>query len=232
MTLPIIISSPHAGLDVPLEVQPFCSLTRDDIVKDGDEYAADIYSIKEQVNEYVTTNIARAIVDLNREIDDRRADGVVKTHTCWNVPVYNQKLPEIVINQLLEKYYYPYHHELTRKSKNTNIILGIDCHTMATEGPPIGPGEGIKRPEICLSDREGKTLPPGWMDLLAKCFTECFGFEAAINHPFKGGNLIQSHYPELPWLQLEIRRDFFFSNQIKKEKIIESLKKFITALNS
>jgi len=231
VTLPILISSPHAGLHVPSEVQSFCRLTKEEIIKDGDEHAADIYSIHEYVTEYVTTNIARAIVDLNRTMDDRRADGVVKTHTCWNVPVYSQELPESVISQLLKKHYHPYHEELTSKSKNENIILGIDCHTMATLAPPIGPGEGIKRPKICLSDREGKTLPQGWLNLLAECFKKSFGFEAAINQPFKGGYIIQSHYHELPWLQLEIRRDLFIANQLKKEKIIESFSKFIFTLN-
>jgi N-formylglutamate amidohydrolase len=46
-------------------------------VADGDEGAAEIYDLKDHAAEFVTTDIARAIVDLNRAEDDRRPDGVV-----------------------------------------------------------------------------------------------------------------------------------------------------------
>ncbi len=226
MKLPFLISVPHAGLEIPPEAQSYCTLTHEDIIKDGDEHAADIYSIQEEVDHYVTTHIARAIVDLNRRTDDRRPDGVIKTHTCWNVPVYHPPLPDPIADQLLENYYHPYHQKLTKKSKDA--ILGIDCHTMAAYGPPIGPGENLKRPAICLSDGNGLTLPKGWIKHFATFFEETFGFKTAVNDPFKGGYIIQSHYQEIPWLQLEIRRDFFLSNAIKKEKIIQAFRKIFT----
>ena len=75
MTLPLLISVPHAGLRVPPEAERFCKLTETEIAKDGDEGAAEIYTIESEVECYVTTDIARAIVDLNRAEDDRRKDG-------------------------------------------------------------------------------------------------------------------------------------------------------------
>ena len=39
MTLPILLSVPHAGLRVPEEAQPYCRLSREEIVADGDEVA-------------------------------------------------------------------------------------------------------------------------------------------------------------------------------------------------
>lgn len=78
--LPLLLSVPHAGLRVPPEVTDICILSKDDIVKDGDEHAAAIYCPLEQyVNAFVTIDIARAIVDLNRAEDDFRKDGVIKT---------------------------------------------------------------------------------------------------------------------------------------------------------
>jgi len=49
----------------------------------------------------VTTDVARAIVDLNRAEDDRRT---VKTQTYWGVPVYRKFPPDQVAGQLLDRY--------------------------------------------------------------------------------------------------------------------------------
>jgi N-formylglutamate amidohydrolase len=55
MKLPILISVPHAGLRVPEEAQPYCRLTHEEIVADGDEGATEIYSIADEVVQLVTT---------------------------------------------------------------------------------------------------------------------------------------------------------------------------------
>jgi len=34
----------------------------------------------------------------------------------------------------------------------SGVMLGIDCHTMAAKGPPIGPDPGKERPLVCLSN--------------------------------------------------------------------------------
>ena len=92
MKLPLLLSLPHAGLRVPDEVAHLCTLTEREIAEDGDEGAAAIYDLAGDVDAFVTTDVARAIVDLNRAVDDRRRDGVVKTHTCWDVPIYREPL--------------------------------------------------------------------------------------------------------------------------------------------
>ena len=86
-------------------------------------------------------------------------DGVVKTHTCWNVPIYGRELGGRIVQTLIEKYYRPYHQQLTRFAED--VILGIDCHTMAAKGPPVGPDSGITRPHLSMSERLWRHLPKG-----------------------------------------------------------------------
>jgi formiminoglutamase len=105
--LPLLISVPHGGLRVPDEVTHLCILTPEQIAKDGDVGASEIYAISEEVEAFVTTDVARAFVDLNRAESDRSADGVVKTHTCWNEPVYAAPLLEDDVRQLLTRYHRP-----------------------------------------------------------------------------------------------------------------------------
>ena len=154
MRLPLLVSVPHAGLEVPEEVADLCVLTLQQIVEDGDEGAAEIYAIEDEVEAFVTTSVARAIVDLNRAEDDRGKDGVVKTHTCWDVPVYGSPLPDELIEHLLATCHRPYHARLTELASG-GAKLGVDCHTMVAFGPPVAPDPGAERPWVCLSNGDG-----------------------------------------------------------------------------
>lgn len=225
MTLPLLISLPHAGILVPPEVQDLCILNKEEIIRDGDEGAGVIYQpLKEMVSAFVTTDIARAIVDMNRSEGDRRKDGVVKTHTCWNVPVYKKELDHGIIRILMEKYHRPYHKSLTRFAED--VILGIDCHTMAAEGPPVGPDAGVTRPHLCLSDY-GCTCPREWTLSLGACLEKAFGTKVSINHPFRGGYIIRSHSKEIPWIQLELCRKSFMSDAAKSEHVRRALSAWV-----
>lgn len=222
MKLPLLASVPHAGWRVPEEAERYCVLTREEILEDGDVGASEIYALESELEAYLTTDVARAIVDLNRAEDDRRPDGVVKTHTCWNVPVYREFPPDTVVKALLDRYYHPYHAKLRELGK-TGVHCGVDLHTMASEGPPVGPDPGVERPRVCLSDVDGTTCPWDWMASLKQCFEESFGSSVRVNDPFKGGFIIRSHAGELPWIQIELSRGPRMSNQDKKVAVLEAL---------
>jgi formiminoglutamase len=224
MKLPILVSVPHAGLLVPEEAQPFCRLTHEEIVADGDKGAADIYAIADEVAQFVTTDVARAIVDLNRAQYDFRADGVIKTHTCWNVPVYRDFPRECVVNTLLQKYYHPYHR--TIGTPDAQVRLCVDCHTMAAVGPPIGPDSGTPRPHVCLGDACGTTLPNGWMDGLVECFQRAFDETVEVNTPFSGGHITRTHGQSRPWVQVELSRAAFATDKEKRSRVLHALTDF------
>lgn len=221
MNLPLLISVPHAGTQVPPEVDQFNLLTIEQIVKDGDEGASEIFSLQEEVAAYVSTNIARAYVDMNRAEDDRGYDGVVKTVTIYKESIYSRPLKESEIQKLISRYYQPYHRKLTRLA--TGVLLGIDCHTMAAEAPPICDDAGTTRPLLCLSNADG-TCPEDWTQLMAECLEEAFGFTVSINSPFKGGHIIRSHSSELPWLQLELLRTEIITLDDRKKKILAAFR--------
>jgi len=224
--MPLLVSVPHAGTEVPAEARPHCVLTEQEIIDDGDVGARAIYALADEVRGFVTTCVARAIVDLNRAEHDRRKDGVVKTHTCWEVPVYRAPLPEEVVETLLARHYRPYHRRLTELA-GTGPTLAIDCHTMAAYGPPVGPDPGVERPWICLSNADG-TCSAEWIRLLASCLERAFDHEVSINHPFRGGFITRSHAAEMPWVQLELSRAPFMSDEQKRARVLEALGTFLS----
>jgi formiminoglutamase len=212
---------PHAGLTVPSEVKEICQLTKKEIREDGDEGAEAIYyPLKTHVTGFVTTRVARAVLDMNRAENDRRKDGIIKTHTCWDVPVYKKVPTKEMLDSLIDKYYRPYHKKLTEFSKE--VRLGIDCHTMAAFGPPVGPDPGIERPYVCLSNAD-RTCPQEWMEIITDCFKRTFNKKVLLNSPFKGGYIIKSHSQETPWIQLEFSRADFMSNDEKRIRLLDAL---------
>jgi len=221
VSLPLLLSVPHAGLRVPPEAEPFCILTPREIAEDGDEGAVEIYALESEVAAFQTSDVARAIVDLNRAPDDRRPDGVVKTHTCFNVPVYRDFPPEEVVETLLDRYYWPYQNSLTRRASG-DVILAVDCHTMLAKGPPIGPGPGIERPWVCLSNADG-TCPQPWIEALQGCFQKVLDGPVTINDPFRGGYITRTHAAEMPWVQLELSRAPFLTPAGKLERVLAAL---------
>ena len=223
MKLPLLISIPHAGVRVPPEVKELCLLTPEQIAADSDEGAATIYALQSDVTACLSADVARAVVDLNRAENDRRPDGVVKTHTCQKVPVYCRPLTEDLVETLISRYYRPYHKRLTALAQEAR--LGIDCHTMAEFGPPIGPDPGCERPHVCLSHAEG-TCPDKWFIQCITCFESTFGDKVSVNTPFTGGHIIRSHASELPWVQIELSRGAFLSDEQKHERVLRALKAF------
>jgi formiminoglutamase len=226
VVLPLLVSVPHGGLVVPPEVRDLCIASAGEIERDSDEGAAEIYAIGDAVQGFVAAEVARAVVDLNRAEDDRRPDGVVKTETCFAVPVYREALDEPLVQRLLDRYYRPYHARLTELA-GAGVLLGIDCHTMLAIGPPIGPMAGERRPEVCLGDGGGETCPVEWTRLMAECLEESFGFPIAVNEPFRGGYVVRSHAAELPWMQLELSREPFMSNADKRARVVGALRRFV-----
>jgi N-formylglutamate deformylase len=226
MRLPLYISVPHAGKRVAPELQNLCILRREDILADYDKGASAIYSsLQEHVEGFSTTDISRSLIDLNRSPEDIGGNGVIKSHTCWNVQVYRDFPDDNLVKTVLGRYYFPYHAKLSATAGSGTIRLGLDCHTMSAVGPPIGPDPGRKRPLICLSNRDG-TCPEEWIHCLAGCFSQVFKENVAINSPFRGGYIIRSHASEMAWMQIEISQTDNYTNAFKRNCVLEGLQRF------
>ena len=132
MPLPILLSIPHGGSDTPPEVADRVVANPKDVFEDGDAFTREIYDLAERVVHVQSARIARAFVDLNRKEEDRppaNPDGVVKTATCFDRPVYSEPLDDEAIELLLARYHRPYHARLEDAARNTAAVLGLDCHS-------------------------------------------------------------------------------------------------------
>jgi len=227
--LSALLSVPHAGEKAPPEVKDISILSREDARADGDVGAAAIFHpLRNDVFEFLTTDIARAYVDLNRAPDDFRPDGVIKSHTCWDVPIYRTPPTAEEIALLLDRYYRPYHSELSIRARG--IRVGIDGHTMAASGPPIGPDPGQPRPDLCLSNADG-TCPQAWIERFAFRLEQALGIEVSLNFPFQGGYILRRRYGDIPWIQVEFSRAPFLSDREKSRGFRQALRTWMKDLD-
>lgn len=231
MTLPLLLSMPHAGTGVPGRLAGNCLLSLPQIVRDGDEFAQGIYApLEQEVRCFVSTDIARAVLDMNRSEDDIRRDGVVKTHTCWDEPVWRRPLAEQEIRWLIDTYHRPYQQCLSESAQRQGLLLAVDCHTMAEFGPPVGPDPGVQRPQACLGDVNGHSCPGEWTAILQAAFRRHFPGEVTVNRPFSGGHITRFHAAEMPWIQLELSRGAFATPAEKSRKVLSALKETVAAI--
>jgi formiminoglutamase len=143
--IPVLISIPHGGTDIPPELINCVCIPAKDIFDDSDPFTREIYDLEPWVLEAIDTDIARAFVDLNRAVDDlppKNPDGIIKSMTCYKKPIYIKgKEPDESLRQtLIQRYYLPYHKKIQEiTNQNKELKLALDCHSMAAEPPPIAP---------------------------------------------------------------------------------------------
>lgn len=219
---PVLLSIPHGGRKIPNEIANRVCITPKDQFEDGDAFTREIYGIRHKVQGYVEGNIARAFVDLNRDVNDRppkNPDGVVKSMTCLGKPIYHSDrgLDEELIDLLLRNYYHPYHKKIRELLYSSGEIkLMLDCHTMEAVGPEISPDPGHERPKFCLGSNYGKSCPTDIVRRMAHCFKIAFGLqdgEVAVDKPFAGGFITRAYGNNpTPCLQIEMNRNFYLAN--------------------
>ncbi|MDY6863743.1 MAG: N-formylglutamate amidohydrolase [Thermodesulfobacteriota bacterium] len=221
--LPVLVSIPHGGLQIPKELKDRICLNEINIFDDSDPFTQEIYNLGDRASFVIISYIARAFVDLNRSTDDlppKNPDGVIKSHTCNRQIIYKKGLePDILlIKKLLEKYYEPYHRKIREvlAENNHNIELALDCHSMAAYGPEISPDPGKRRPIICLGNQNNKTSSRKMINKLTDCFRQAFDLDAGEvteNKPFTGGYITQMYGGNpIPWIQVEMNRDLYLKS--------------------
>jgi len=226
--LPILVSIPHGGTEVPDVVRQRTRLDARALSYYSDPLSLYLYDLGEMATATVTTPVSRVIVDLNRppyHLPPRYPDGVVKTMTSLGLPVWKEgQVPDLsCIHALLLRHYFPYHAEIDRILLSGTVTVALDCHTMVSRGLPGQPDAGKDRPLFCLSnngDRLGSarpgalpTCPAEWIQVLAKTIRHYFPGPqpVEINHPFHGGFIVNAHFwhTGIPWIQLEMNRSLY-----------------------
>jgi len=221
--LPILISIPHGGRLIPEDLQKDIMISPLDVLEDSDAFTHEIYDMSDHAEYVYKADIARAVIDLNRSVDQippEFPDGIIKSHTCYGKQIYKQgRSPgKDKTESLIQSYYVPYHTQINDVlTQNPHIKLALDCHSMASVGPQYSKDKGKKRPLMCLGNVWGKTCSALMINQIATYFCQSFGFQSSdirINEPFSGGYITQTYgMGPVPWIQVEISRALYLTER-------------------
>ena len=225
--LPFALSIPHGGVETPKELLELVIATPEDQREDIDHLTREIFGVPEgMVAAQTQFSTARTFVDLNRHPGDwgpENADGVIKTHTHLDRPVFSRYPDEDTIGVLLDRLYKPYHETLASFVADPEIVLLLDCHSMAPYGLSVSPDQrGQPRPSINLGHQGGKTASLELVRTLQEVMAEVYEIdpvEISIDYPFNGGYISSKHNsPRCPAIQVEFNRAFYLGREEGKAR--------------
>ena len=240
--LPVAIILPHASLDVPPEFQGRLAIDENQIFNEADVYTDLIFDFRDRVTHWLRFPYARALIDVNRPDDPamlkRIGDGVIKDVTSYGQAVFKPgRRPHLIEEQeIVHRYWLPWHEQLAAIAADPEIKLVIDAHSMAARGPKkYDPLQKI-RPRACVSNlgdsagepngMPGVTMPAPALRLLGEEVSRRFArlpalCEAAdpgpvaLNAPYRGGWDMKAHGLESqqPWAMIEVSRAMYIGRQ-------------------
>lgn len=213
---PVVFDSPHSGMEWPPDFKP--AAPRSAILTTWDAYVDELWSgAPDHGATLLSARFPRAYIDANRAADDldpalindgpwpgplaptdysRRGMGLVRRFALPGVPMYDRPLASAEVQHRLETYYQPYRIALKRQLDELHATCGavwhVNCHSMKPRGNSMNLDDGSLRPDIVVSDRNGRTASPDFTRWAADWFS-AHGFVTKVNNPYLGGDLVATH---------------------------------------
>ncbi|MEM9922141.1 MAG: N-formylglutamate amidohydrolase [Cyanobacteria bacterium P01_D01_bin.50] len=233
--LPLVANIPHSGLFVPDDIAAQFTTEHLNSLPYSDWHLHRLYDFLPSLGITVlqaTHN--RYVVDLNRQVNEPLFgsfwSSVIPEKTALNQQIYQHKPTLKHIQQRIEKYYLPYHHQLKlllqEKIEEFGKVYLLDLHSFL----------GLMNDDICLGNVNNKTCSELLITTVEKCFasqgfpSEFFsykknlmgarqGFQVVRNKTFTGGYITKYYgqIPEVESLQIEVHYHVYLKdNQLDK----------------
>ena len=198
--VPIILSSPHSGVEFPDELKSHFRAELTAQPDDTDWFVHDLYNFAPSLGiTMIHAKFSRWVIDLNRTPSSvpLYADGriitelVPKTDFLGNEIYVDKKfVPETAeIERRLEHYYYPYFQKieslLAERIAQFGQVLLWDAHSIRRFVPTI---QSEPFPDLILGDNDGKSANKEFIEIALNGL-KAGKFGVNHNSPFKGGHI-------------------------------------------
>jgi N-formylglutamate deformylase len=239
----LVLDSPHSGTHYPTDFNHACDphLLR----RAEDTHVDRLFDFATVLGaHWVEAHFPRSYIDVNRDVSEvdvemfdqpwpaaltlsatqrsklRLGKGLLWRCLDDGTPIYDRLLSVAEARQRIQRCWQPYHlaldHAVARARQQHGYCIHLNCHSMpsiaqshATEHP------GMAHPDIVLGNRDDSTSSPQLVQLVAAHFIQR-GYAVAINHPYKGVELVRRHgRPEMNQhsIQLEVNRKLYMNEQ-------------------
>jgi N-formylglutamate amidohydrolase len=179
-------------------------------------YAADL-------NRY-PTDVDASSVENAPEAAGKFPHGFHWVKSTLGEPVLKHPISQTIHERIVSRYHDRFHDLVAQRLKSIREIHGIapiyhlDLHSMPSRGTGSHADQGRTRAEVVLSDFDGKSCEPAFMNLTVHAFRDA-GFEVAVNWPYKGGRITQRYgRPDSGHhtLQIELNRSLYMDEATRE----------------
>lgn len=214
--IPLLVSFPHAGTDIPPELE--ARMTPEALQRaDVDWHLPQLYAFARDMGaSTIAARYARHVIDLNRPPEDtslypgQDVTGLLPTDTFRKQPLYRpgQAPNAAEAEERRVRYWQPYHDALNAELERLRALHGSvvlwEAHSIASVMPRFFDG---KLPDLNLGTAEGRACAPALQAAVEATMNAQSQFTHVSNGRFKGGHITR-HYgrPErgIHALQLEM----------------------------
>ena len=194
-TSPILISFPHNGSQIPVEIAE--SMTpQGKASRDTDWFLDQLYSIDESSDASRLVALeSRYVVDLNRSSTDdslypgQNTTGLTPIRCFDGSPIYLNRPPSTTeIQRRVQDYWLPYHtkldEELCRLKDDFGLAVLVEAHSIASRVPLLFDG---KLPDFNLGTSRGESCNAGLLQLVSEAIETHPTYTQVSNGRFIGG---------------------------------------------
>lgn len=232
----LVLDSPHSGTWYPDDFRAIEPPER--YRRSEDMYVDELFGAGPSLGmPMLVARFARAYCDVNRARDDldpevlddaegvhlapsakaRLGKGVIWTATPPDgAPLLAGPVRRQDFEARIERCWDPYHAALARLLAESRDARGrvfhLDLHSMQPVANVMHEdATGSRRPDMVLSDREGTTASPDYLEAACSLLSG-LGFKVAVNDPFKGAEILRRHGNPargVHSLQIEVNRALY-----------------------
>lgn len=248
---PLIVSMPHVGSYVPIEIREHMSAAGRMVA--GTDWDLDILYrfLWSSDATIITSRLSRYVIDLSRDPTGKplhpgiNHPGLVPTFDFDDVPLYHpgEEPGHDEIARRRDRYWRPYHDRLAHVVEETRLQHGhavlFDCHSIRSVVTRYMPG---RIPDLNLGTADGASCSPDLRDRLAGALHAAGSYSVAVDGVFKGGFITRrygSPQDGVHAFQLEMSQAIYMQEQpspvldrSKCETLQPTLKAFVAAAES
>ena len=255
--LPLVLDSPHSGHDFPGD---FGAAVSEAELREGEDcFVDELYAAGPEMGAPLLAALwPRTYLDPNRHAGDvdldllegpwpgeYRPSGKARVGKAlvWRTledgrAIYARRLSAHAVKQRIERFHAPYHFAIQELMENSMKKFGrvyhLNCHSMrAVAGKQSDDGEGNRRPDFVLGDRDGTSCDPAFTGFV-RATLMAMGYQVKINDPYKGVELVRAYSDPKAGrhsLQIEINKRLYMDEaSLQKSAGFAVLQKNLSAL--
>ena len=236
---PLVLDSPHSGVDYPADFRPACDLAT--LRRAEDTHVEKLYDFAPDLGiAWIEALFPRSYLDANRNLTEldvalladawpdaletdpqalskvRLGKGLVWRCTDDGLDIYDRKLTAAEVRGRIERCWRPYHaavaDAIDRAHARHGYSIHLNCHSMpAVAGSHATEFPGLVHADFVVGDRDGTTAAPALAQHVC-ALLRGFGYEVAYNHPYKGVELVRRYSDPAAQrhsLQVEVNRKLY-----------------------